>query len=188
MMKVRSRALWLAILIGAVLLTPTPGFAQVYVGGYGGAVLPDGADFDPGVMAGVRIGYWNEVVNAPYAGVEVEVYGGLPENKGTDLDMLALGINGLFRYPYGPIQPYGGVGLGVVYGEVEGDDDTAVAFQAMGGVRGFIKDNVALFAEYKWVSVYLDELEFKGIELDYSASNVFGGIEFHFGPSVHKMQ
>lgn len=184
--NVRSRALWLAIVIGAVLQTPTPGFAQMYVGGYGGAVIPDVAEFDAGATAGARIGYWNQAANAPYAGVEVDVSGGLPEFQDKDLDMLTIGFSALFRYPYGPIQPYGGVGLGVVYGEIESDGDTAFALQPKGGVRGFIKDNVALFVEYKWVKVYFDDLEIKDIVLDYGASHVVGGIEFHFGPGVHQ--
>jgi len=54
----------------------------------------------------------------------------------------------------------------------------------MGGLRGFVTDNIALFAEYKWV---LAELEFADFEIDYSASNVYGGVEWHFGTGgVHQ--
>jgi len=156
------------------------------------------ADFDPGVMVGGRVGFWFEGV--PYVGAEVDFYWANPEISvkvaglslliDEDIDVYTGGINLLARYPYWPIQPYGGVGLGIVTVDFERDNDTALALQLMGGVRGFITDNIALFTEYKWV---LSRLEFKGaggeeLEFDYSASHVYGGIEYHFGSGVKKRE
>lgn len=241
MRKVKSHLFVLIVLLGAVLLVPTPGFTQVYVGVYVGSVIPHEADtsgtltgsdltisdteFDLGVMFGGRLGYWLEALNAPFLGIEAEVYGGFPQISGqtltvagstqvpiqeADIDVLTVGFNFLVRYPVGPIQPYGGVGVGILdvgIDEIKSDtpfsivtpglsirgntgstflstgDDTAAALQLMGGVRAFITDNVALFGEYKWVTA---ELEFEDVDFDYSASHVYGGIEFHFGPGVHK--
>ncbi len=59
------------------------------------------------------------------------------------------------------------------------DKQTEPALQLIGGVRGFLSDNVALFAEYKYVKT---ELEFQSMQIDYDASNIYGGIEFYFGP------
>ncbi|MFQ5893570.1 MAG: hypothetical protein ACE5H5_04575, partial [Nitrospinota bacterium] len=68
----KSRSLFLVLVFGVALLIPTPGFAQVYVGGYVGAAIPHDADtsgkgelsgvsfsdteFDAGVMVGGRVG------------------------------------------------------------------------------------------------------------------------------------
>ena len=228
----KTCSLWLAILLGAVLMVPTQSFAQIYVGAYGGAVFPHDADtevdavsgipfpvlalsdieFDTGVMFGARVGYWLEAIGLPYFGVEGEFYWGIPEISGQDVTLVGvtipiqeadfnvgtIGINLLARYPYGPIQPYLGGGLAILFADVDdiklsvppgdvflrGDNDTAVGLQLMGGLRGFVTDNVALFAEYKFV---ISELEFQDFELDYRASHVYGGIEWHFGTGgVHQ--
>lgn len=65
------------------------------------------------------------------------------------------------------------------------ESDFVPALQLIGGVQGFITENVALFAEYKYVTA---EFEFRDFEMDYEASNVFGGIEYYFGPGFKKKQ
>lgn len=211
------------------------GFAPLGLSASLSGISVSDIEFDAGVMVGGRVGYWLEALNAPFLGVEAEVYGAFPQasdqtlsidtsltvdgtsgavNLSTpieeaDLDVVTVGFNLLGRYPSGPVQPYGGVGVGIVHAEfddikatgistftidgisssfasggetvIESDDDTAPALQLMGGVRGFISDNVALFAEYKWVTT---ELEFQDIDVDYDASHVYGGVEFYFGPGV----
>ncbi len=216
MRKVTPRSLWLAILLGALLMVPTESFAQVYIGGYGGVAIPHDADseessfgitvsgeveMDPSVIAGARLGYFFENFDLPWLGVEFDAYWTNPEldrfktagrNVAFDDDLIVLsgGINGLVRYPYGPIQPYAGVGVGVVYADLDkpNDEDVVASLQLVGGVRGFVTDNLALFAEYKWV---LTEFEFDEsgakLEVDYNASNIYGGIEWHFGTGgVHQ--
>ncbi len=213
----KSRSVWLAILLGSLLMVPTQSFAQIYVGGYGGVAIPHDADaeirvpgfvglsgeieFDASVIAGARVGYWFENFDLPWLGVEFDAYWENPELDrfkiaglsfaiDDDLIVLSGGINGLVRYPYGPIQPYAGVGVGVVYAEIDqiNDEDVVASLQLVGGVRGFVSDNLALFAEYKFV---LTEFEFNeagaSLEVDYTASNIYGGIEWHFGTGgVHQ--
>ena len=217
--RVKTRSLWLAILLGALLMVPTESFAQIYIGGYGGVSIPHDSDaevtipsldlvnssgefeFDPAVIAGARLGYFFENFDLPWLGVEFDAYWTNPEldrfktagrNVAFDDDLIVLsgGINGLVRYPYGPIQPYAGVGVGVVYADLDkpNDEDVVASLQLVGGVRGFVSDNLALFAEYKFV---LTDFEFQAggasLDLDYNASNIYGGIEWHFGTGgVHQ--
>ncbi len=251
MKKVNSRSLWLALLLAAALLLPTPSFAQIYVGVYGGATIPHktdisllnrpvdrgfgpesrgivgDAEFDAGAVAGGRVGYWFKPL--PYAGVELEGYRAnakisdlniegftIPIDEEVDLDVYTVALNFLFRYPYGPIQPYGGMGMGVAYTRVDdfkfdtpvalsgefslidipagttfsSDDKTTMAFQLMAGLKVFITDNISLSAEYKW-GLLGNDFEFKGppgARLDFptETSHVSVGIEFHFGPGVKK--
>lgn len=130
--------------------------------------------------------------------------------KEAELNLLTVGFNALLRYPYGRIQPYGGAGVGIATAFLESvnvreattitlggssftldagdnlfrdDQDTAVALHLIGGVRGFLSDNVALFGEYKYVRA---DFEFESLELDYEANQVYGGIEFYFGPGIKK--
>jgi len=246
--RVKSCSVWLAILLGALLMVPTQSFAQIYVGAYGGAVFPHDADaeiesifgiptpgltssdveFETGVMFGARVGYWMEYFDLPFFGVEGEFYWSLPNIESQDVTLGGTGggsvpiqdtdfrvgtvaLNLLARYPYGPIQPYAGVGGAFLFADVDdvklsaptvfilpggavilpagatvfrGDDDTTFGLQLLGGVKGFVNDNLAIFAEYKWV---LAEFEFDTVELDYSASHVYAGLEWHFGTGgVHQ--
>ena len=149
MKKVNSRSLWLALLLGAVFLTPSPSFAQMYVGVYGGATFPHNAEmtvpsfgitipdveFEDGAMVGARVGYWFE--SLPFFGLETELYWAGPKisaqsltvtaagASGTipiqeaDFEVLTTGINALLRYPHETFQPYLGVGVGFVTGEFD---------------------------------------------------------------------
>jgi opacity protein-like surface antigen len=256
---------WCALII----IVPTPCFAQMYVGIYGGAAFPleaetsagslllekianEGAEdgvvvsslsinvsdteFDAGWMIGGRVGYWLQ--EYPFLALEGDLSWSFPKisrqsavfqtsfiANGTqgsptvevpiesaDLQVTTLGINIIARYPYSTIQPFVGVGFGLVGGFVDdvklsndvtfsvdgttftleggediyklkSDDDWVGALQLIGGVRGFIHDNVALFVEYKYVTT---EFEFHPIKLDYDTSHVYGGIELFFGPGVVK--
>lgn len=127
-----------------------------------------------------------------------------------DMEVLTLGLNLIARYPHSVIQPYGGAGVGLVRGAVDdvrlasdatfsvggatftreggkkifqlqGKDDWVWALQVVGGLRGFISDNVALFVEYKYLNT---KFEFQPVEIDYDVSHLIGGIEFYLGPGV----
>jgi opacity protein-like surface antigen len=188
-------------------------------------------EIDAGFIIGGRLGYWLENLNAPFIGLEAEVYGAFPKIPQqnlqmnisgsangaagasvatvtideADLTILNIGFNLLARYPYGKIQPYVGVGIGIFNGYLDSvivrkptpvslggssftldqgailfkdDKDTQPALQLLGGARWFLNDNIALFAEYKYIET---ELEFQSVEIDYDASHVYGGIEFFFG-------
>lgn len=197
----------------------------------GSASLPE-TEFDLGFVLGAKVGYWLENLNAPFLGVEAEVSGAFPSiseqnlrmsvsgtangasGVGTvtvpvdeaDLTVLNVGFNLLARYPFGNIQPYAGVGIGIFNAYLDDvkvrqpatvniggnpftldagdflykeDKQTEPALHLIGGVKGFITDNIAIYAQYKYVKT---EIEFDSIQLDYDASNVTAGVEFYFGP------
>lgn len=263
------RLLIVVLAITLIVAVPSPSFAQLYVGVYGGSPIPHDAtteagsllieditnearadgvtitalevdvsdtEFDAGWLLGGRVGYWLE--SLPFLAIEAEVYSSLPKVskqtmsfrtslaadgvngttnvpvpvQETDIETLTLGLNLIARYPYSAIQPYGGVGVGLVRGTVDdvrlagdatftvdgttftferdkkiyqlqGKDDWVWALQVMGGVRGFISEKVALFVEYKYVNT---KFEFQPVTLDYDVSNIMGGIEFYLGPGIVK--
>lgn len=194
---------------------------------FGGAsVTISDVDFDPDAVVGGKVGYWLEALDLPFLGLEAEVYGAFPKfsdqdvtvtisgpNGGyfnvpmedTDIDVTTVGFNLLARYPTGPLQPYGGVGVGIVHADMkkakiepvwltsiggvpsafrdgilfEDGDDVSPGLQVIGGVRGFFSEYAAVYVEYKWLK---SEFEIRDIEVDYSASYVYGGIEFYLSP------
>lgn len=125
-----------------------------------------------------------------------------------DLSVAGLGINGVFRlqldespsFPKGRLQPYAGMGLGVYFASLKtnqpmlpglpdlnvDDNDTNVGFQALLGLKYFLIEHLALFAEYKYV--YTGDFEFEEtvagapatVETSLTSSLIYGGIAWHF--------
>lgn len=191
-------------------------------------------EFDAGWLLGGRVGYWLE--SLPFLALEAEFYGSLFEIseqntsfrtsiaaagvsgsttptvplQGADMEVFTLGLNILARYPFSSIQPYGGVGVGLVRGTIDdvrvlrdvtftvdgtsftldagdkiydlkGEEEWVWGLQVMGGLRGFITNKIALFVEYKYLNT---KFEFQPIKIDYDVSHVMGGVEFFFGPGI----
>ncbi len=191
-------------------------------------------DYDASPMVGGRVGYWFK--SAPWIGLEAEAYWANPKIRdqqldwlrfslpepdfdyGTlrfpieeaDVDVLTVGFNMVFRFPHGPVQPYFGLGVGVVHAKV--DDvktlgpgrltlDESGAELATVGRRGdtLIKGGDATgagpqalvgarvfvtnnVALFAESKLTLNGFKLHDIELDYDALHFLGGIEFHFGP------
>lgn len=153
------------------------------------------------VAYGGKVGYFFPGVN--WLGVETELYNTTPHVKqqsatasgfgisvptgtlpGFNLRVLTWGINAVVRYPGKTFQPYAGVGLGVFFANAsfqgQSDSDTAPGLNALAGLRMFVTDNLALFAEYKYNRATFNLPNAIGFEADYSANIFMGGVSYHF--------
>lgn len=181
---------------------------EFYVGGYvGGAITPaqdlrypDGTtlngaaggprvtvrnnSFDPGVVVGLKLGYFFR--SCPYLGLEGEtnfnpsqvprqrvalnrVIGGSSQATMPSDDWvnwtLALHIVGRYGFlpdkevPFGRLQPYVGIGPGFVINYEEVDSAKNFSLDVMGGVRYMLRKNVSAFVEYKFSQLWDAEIE-----------------------------
>ena len=156
------------------------------------------------LAAGLKVGgYFPNSVN--WLGLEGEVYYSNPTikrqtvtgnvailgNSGgqftipkTDLHIITFAFNALVRYPGEIFQPYGGagVGLNVGYlrsGNVSSDAGFAPSLNLLGGLRAFVTEKVAVFAEYKY-SRGTFEFYANNFKADYRTNMIVGGLTFHF--------
>lgn len=90
--------------------------------------------------------------------------------------------------PRCPLQPYAGVGVGVFFAQVSSQfgnlESPVVGLNVLAGVRYYVIQHVALFAEYKYnrATFRVDDIEGSGAGVDgvYSVSHVVGGISLHW--------
>jgi opacity protein-like surface antigen len=88
------------------------------------------------------------------------------------------------------VQPYGGVGLGIFFADLSTNvnsvsDNAVPGFNALGGVRLYITEHIAVFGEYKYNYAVFDastsgQLGGIGFKADYHANHVVGGLSIHF--------
>ena len=85
------------------------------------------------------------------------------------------------------LQPYAGVGLGVYFANLSNNgtsvsDNAVPGLNALGGVRYYFTERVALFGEYKynWAAMELTNGGAAGFQGDYRVNHVVGGLSFHF--------
>ena len=131
-----------------------------------------------------------------------------------DTAVTALTVNLLYRfalatdatYPRGRIQPYVGVGAGAFIGRLEttttpfdvnrdiSDTDVQPGIQALAGLRWFLTQNLALFAEYKFLQTETFSFTFKETgtiggapvtetardRADLTSHLLYGGLGFHW--------
>ncbi len=202
------------ILLGG--LAPSLVFAEFYVAGMGGYVVPNGfnntqfelapvgggtfdLELENSAMGGGKIGYYFPSWEWVGVGIETEGVFAWPNLKEQtvmgsgcqcslftterDIQVITWGINALVRYPGKRIQPYVGAGLGVFFASESfkgfplSADNWVPGLNFLAGVRGFITDHLALFAEYKYNRATFNLGFLKG---DYSANIAAGGLSFHF--------
>jgi len=85
------------------------------------------------------------------------------------------------------VQPYGGVGLGVFFANLSNNgtsasDNAVPGLNALAGLRYYFNERVALFGEYKYNRAALDLTNgpIGGLNGDYQANHLVGGLSFHF--------
>jgi opacity protein-like surface antigen len=179
-----------------------------YVGGYIGSSFVHSADwqfdnlrfpglaplslstssikFDPGVVGGLKLGYFFH--SWPYFGVEVEssfnpndirkarvnlsrAFGAPPNDQGgvasTKLNLWTMAFHFMARYgflkdkevPFGRLQPYVGIGPGFVIMFSPTDAAKNFSLDAQAGVRYMLLRNLSAFVEYKFSRQWAVELE-----------------------------
>jgi outer membrane protein W len=171
-----------------------------------GITLSD-LELDESVMYGGKLGYFFQ--NHKWLGIEAEVFNTTPHIKqqtvgasitnggistaalasGAHFRVLTVAFNLIARYPGATLQPYAGVGLGIFFAKISDDggsssDNGVPGLNALGGIRWLITKQLGVFAEYKYTRA---TFEFDnivtpgtGLEGDYSASHIAGGVSIHF--------
>lgn len=116
-------------------------------------------------------------VKASAGGVSVQ-----GEISGAHVRHLVGAFNFVLRYPYGPIQPYAGVGPSVNFirgssQELGTSHDTALGLNLLVGTRVAVTDTIAGFLEYKHNRSSFD---FAGLAGDANISALVAGAVFSF--------
>lgn len=170
-----------------------------------GAGADGTVEFDQGFAAGAKIGGWWEAkpslglqfdFNANFNSFDTLTAGGTSADLVSDMNVYSATLNALFRLPGGFIKPYIGGGAGYFYAEIDQgtlstsllgisvsfpeDSDEAFGWNALGGLEiEIVPDKLSAFAEYKYSRA---DFEFQkiGVDLDYSSSQVYGGLSYTF--------
>ena len=101
-------------------------------------------------------------------------------------------VNAIVRFSGSRFQPYIGVGPGVFWGRISGNDvnaagnnfgtgsDTSIGLNALAGARFFVTKQLALFAEYKYNRATFDFGGTATLHTLYQAQHFVGGLSLHF--------
>ncbi|HZS10770.1 MAG TPA: outer membrane beta-barrel protein [Nitrospirales bacterium] len=201
----------LTVLLLVLVLRPTDTGAEWYVAGQGGAAFADrltnidgtgslrglrAPDFDlkNSAMIGAKLGYFP---GHGWVGVEGEAFHTSPHIKelpgvapGIHLRVTTVALNLVVRYPGVSIQPYAGMGIGIMMARLgesattQKDNDTRTGLNLLAGVRFFVTPYVSVFTEYK-----LSQASFRfdqafgatsGFIGDYTVQFTSFGIAYHF--------
>ena len=200
-----------AILLLILILRPSSTAAEWYVAGQGGLAFADrlstvdgtgtlrglrAPDFDlkNSAMVGAKLGYFP---GHGWVGVEGEAFHTSPHIKelpsvapGIHLRVTTVALNLIVRYPGVSIQPYAGMGIGIMMARLgesattQKDSDTRTGLNLLAGVRFFVTPYVSVFTEYKLsqTSLRFDQAfgANSGFVGDYTVQFSSFGIAYHF--------
>ncbi|MEC4681353.1 MAG: outer membrane beta-barrel protein [Nitrospirota bacterium] len=102
---------------------------------------------------------------------------------GSHLRIITPAVNVIFRFPGYSVEPYLGPGIGAFWAHLSdsagSDNDIAPGVNALGGLRFYVNEEVALFTEYKYnyTKFKFTDSNFKAT---YSSHSFFGGLSYHF--------
>jgi opacity protein-like surface antigen len=154
------------------------------------------------LVLGGKIGYFLESYR--WLGAEIDAYTTTPNIKTqtfhrtgpttavlnqqeAELRVTTVALNLVFRYPGDVWQPYAGggpAGFRTTGKRDFSDSSTGVGFNFIAGLRVFVIQHLAVFGEYKYfgATFKFDEAfgPGAGIETDYKASHIVGGVSYHF--------
>lgn len=201
LMKQKTTILIAVLLIMMPASVLAEGFSDLYIGyaqsqdqDISGSVgnITTKAEFEGGISAGYRIGYWPESI--PFVGFAMEI-SYLEQNIKDEADLRVIPITPLLmlriplfksdEFPYGEWQPYLGVGPGIFMSTLKpeaGDDDygeTDVGLDARCGVKWFLVHNFGLFLEYRYTQ-FSPEFDAVIQEFDVQTHHALFGISVNF--------
>jgi len=168
---------------------------------------------DPGVTGGIKLGYFLD--SCPYIGVEAEgsignqsqpsqtvslspPVGGTATARATSQSLLvwtmALHLVGRYGFlpdqevPFGRLQPYVGIGPGLVVLYAEADSAKNFGLELEAGLRYMFTKNLGGFVEYKFSKQWAVELESQPLftipastaTFDFARHQVVAGLAYHF--------
>lgn len=169
---------------------------------------------DPGVTGGIKLGYFLD--SCPYLGVEAEgsignqsqpsqtvslnppLAGGPATGRVTSQSLLvwtmALHLVGRYGFlpdqevPFGRLQPYVGIGPGLVVLYAESDSAKNFGLELEAGLRYMFTKHLGGFVEYKFSKQWGVELESQQLaflpssraEFDFTRHQVVAGLSYHF--------
>ena len=196
------KKLLVAVLLLAVSAVPAVG-AGPYVGASAGLFIPHESDlsisgvgevdveYDMGGGFDVKAGYdfdgFRVEAEVGYKGADVDEIsgpGGSVNVDGADITVMSYMLNGyLDMKTNGSVQPFLGVGIGFLNGEIDDNgfttDDTVFGYQLTAGLALPINKNLSLDLYYRFQGAASD-FEDAGDELSYTSSNIYGGFRYAF--------
>lgn len=173
-----------------------------------GAGTPGKIEFDSSMAIGMKAGTWFESI--PQLGLQLDFNAHFPSSEkftydfgmvsvpvGLDVDFMmvrSLTANALVRYHEGKIRPYAGIGAGLFNAEIgdgtmtvlgttspmEGDNDSAFGWQVLAGIDFVLSSKFSVFAEYKYSRADFEFGKDIDLDIDYTASQVYGGLSYYF--------
>jgi len=104
---------------------------------------------------------------------------------GAHMRVTTWALNVVFRNPGLRFEPYAGVGLGIFWARVSGQDfatsaDTSPGLNALTGARFALTERVAIFTEYKFNYAKFDWGRDVALHSVYQAHHVVGGVALGF--------
>lgn len=182
------------LFIATASIAPAQEAGPLYVGIFGGYVIPQDLEFGPFELdmknswaAGAKVGYI--LPQFKYVAFELE-YTHLGEQDieetgfSGNIYMDNIMVNALLRYPnWKNIYPFIGVGIGGSRGDVEAlgssNDETAFAWQLMAGVNFEMTKNLSLDLAYRYFQSQWD-ISFRGYDVTSKNHMILLGINYHF--------
>lgn len=177
--------------------------AEPYIGVAGGVSFIHDSDIDipglPTITADYKTGFGLNVSGGTqfeggrvegefgYKKADVDKFSG-PDGSasvsGTDITVMSFMVNGYLENPKRSVcNPYLGVGLGLINGEIdvqnEKGDDTALGYQVMVGAGITLNKETTLDISYRFQGV-VDEFNVDDADISYNSSNIFVGLRYYF--------
>ncbi len=127
-------------------------------------------EFDPSFILGVRGGYWFERI--PWVGLALDLSSFKAVGKDVEIEVIPVSALLMLRWPFltsnefpkGRIQPYVGIGAGLVFSRISADftpdvprkvdaqgDDSGLDFRS--GLGWHFNESVGIFTEYRFTRI-----------------------------------